>query len=486
MTIRTPLRTITAMGGALLLMLLTGPDAGAVEPAPDDVRPVLQGEEISGGGNLGDAVELSSGTQYLDEFSAGTLHYRIPREVDHSTIHIGVTTLGQDGEGDSVRVETGTWEGDLCSSDTISSSAAGFRDHLRTTHVAAGPPLDGGADGACGSSEEIVLTIELTMDPEDSRSVGQPVEILVHEEPRPVRLGTLPPSDEDFDGGEWQDIGRNVAGALEVTPSRSFGGAPELEPGSTYDVTIHPGETQIFRVPLDWGQRLQAEAYFPEPDEALADQLSGMGSVALMAANPLRAGLDHDSGAPSMSSSSQHRVSTGPIRWFNRESSHAMLAGDHFLVVTADQHDSGADISMLYRLTLDTFGEAGDGAPEYPEGHEDAWPVFEGGEVTADRSGADALSRISALGDSSAVVAALATVGLLLLGTGIVVLVRVIGDPRPLPESAPQTVVPHSPGPHPPGPKPPGPQPPRGQNPSAGPPPQAGGPAPWGHGAQHR
>ncbi|GAA3068405.1 MULTISPECIES: hypothetical protein [Actinomycetes] len=438
MTIRAPYRTIAAMGGALLVMLLPGPEAAAAgeDTVQDTVQePVLQGEEITGGSNPGDAVALSSGTQYLDEFTTGTLHYRIPREVAHSTLHVGITTLGQSGDGDQVRVEMGTWEGDLCASDTISSSASGFLDHLRTTHVAAGPPLDGGADGTCGSSEEIVLTIELNADPEDAVSVGQPLEILVYEEPRPVRLGELPPPDEGFDH-DWRDIGRDVSGALEIEPGRSFGMAPELEPGSTYEVTIRPGETQIFRVPVDWGERLQAEAFFPEPDEHLADRLAGMGSVSLAVTNPLRALVDHDSGTLSTSSATQSRVSPGPVRWFNREFNYNMLAGDHYLVVTADEHDASDSLSLFYRLTLDTFGEAGDGAPAYPDDYEGAWPTFSGGEVTADGPGTGALTRISALGDSTAVVAVLAVVGLLLIGSGSIVLVRVIRDPRPLPDGA--------------------------------------------------
>ncbi|GAB3194266.1 hypothetical protein [Nesterenkonia suensis] len=447
MTIRAPWRTIAASAGVLLMLLPTAPAAGGFTPMTAETldEPVLQGEMITGGGHPGDAVELSSGTQYLDEFTTGTLHYRIPREIDHSTLHIGVTALGQRGEGDPVRVETGTWEGDSCSSDTLSSTASGFRDHLRTTHVAAAPSWDGTGDGACGAAEEIVLTIALGGDPEDLRSVGEPVEILVHEEPRPMRLGELPPPDSAGDH-EWRDIGRDVSGALEIEPGRSFGMAPALELGSTYDLEIRPGETQIFRVPVHWGERLQAEAFFPQPDDRLADRLAGMGSVSLAVTNPLRAMVDYDSGTLSTSSSTQYRVSPGPIRWFNREFDHNMLAGEQFLVVTADDHDTGESLPVLYRLTVGTFGEAGDGAPAYPEVYEEAWPTFSGGDVVPTGAGSGPLARISSWGDSPAVVAVLAVLGLLLIGSGSFVLVRALRNPHPLPDApSPQAPNPHAP-----------------------------------------
>lgn len=437
MTSTAPHRSIAALLGALLVVTLPGSSAHASatdDPQDDQKDPsgvTLHGDEVRGGSNWGDAVELSTEGQYLDEFTDDTLHYRIPREIDDSTIHVGVTTFGQDGEGDSVQIELGTWDGEPCASSSISTSASGYRDHLRSTHIGTVTGMDvlEQDEDPCRSADEIIMSIELDADPDEARSIGEPLEILVYEEPPPTNLDDLPEAYDDM--GEWVDIGRNIAGALEIAPGTSFDDAPVLDPGNTYDVELRPGQIQFFRVPLDWGQHLQAEAHFPEPSEQLSRELERMGQVSLMVVNPMRAALDSSAGSPSSRSTSQYRVRHEPIRWFNREWSFSTLAGEHILVVAADEHETGADFLMDYHLTMDTFGEAGEGAPEYPAEHENSQPGFSGGDgwwegSTGSQGIVSAIERIRGLGENAAAVGALATFGLLMFATGSLVLVRTL------------------------------------------------------------
>lgn len=428
-------RAITLLGAALLAVSLPPPAAAAEPDSGHDVT--LAGEPITGGANWGDAIELASGGQYLDEFTESVLHYRIPRQIEGSTIHVGVTALGQGEDADPVQIEIGTWDGETCASNSISATASGYSNHLRSTHLATVPDFDDEDEDEdedpCTSDEEIIMTVELNGDPEELRSLGEPVQLLIFEEPPPTNSDQLPEvSDGDDD---WEEIGRDISGAESITPGTSFEDAPLLEPGTTYDVEIHPGQIQFFRMPLEWGQRLQAEAHFPEPVESLAEDLEDMGDGALMVLNPMRGSLAHSASFFSTGSATQLRVHTEPIQWFNREGSAATLAGDHHLVVSTGEHETGADFPMHYRLTTQTFGEADDGAPVYPDGHEDARPGFgasgswAGGAAGQGWSGV--LERIRGLGDNAAVVAVLATSALLMMGAGSWVMVRLLRRSEP-------------------------------------------------------
>lgn len=478
MTIRTPYRTMAALGAAALIAVLQSPQ-GHASPAPvtseeqpgSITAPVagvapfdsggasggldLTGQEVTGGANAGDAAELSVDAVYVDEFTGASLHYRIPRELESSTVHVGVAVTDEAGAEDlaGFEVELGTWDGDRCSSSSDFGSELDTRERLRSVHVAAGrdPEVEAGED-PCGEQDELVLIIGPAGEEEDLQ--GHEFELTVYEEPQPEDASAEEP---DYDDLDWRDIGRDVSGAVSAEPGRSFAEATELDPGNTYDLSISPGEVQIYRVPLAWGERLQAEAFFPEPGDALSDQLSGMGSISLATLNPMRGIVSGDFDSLMSSMSTELRSATAPVAWENRFDSGAAgatLPGDYYLMLAADPHDDGEDVSLDFMLTLDTFDDAGVSAPAYPAGSEDARPDFSGqggsgggsensgsdgageaggaeGEGTeAAGSGEDgeltAVERIRSIGDHTGVVLSLAAFALLILATGSLFMVRAI------------------------------------------------------------
>ncbi|GAA1808530.1 vWA domain-containing protein [Nesterenkonia flava] len=339
----------------------------------------LQGERVEGGANWGDAPELSPNAQYIDELSEEKLHYRIPRELENSSLHVALTTHNAEGEADWVEAELSTWHEDRCDRDSMIGTEFSTRDFLRTAQLVAYRDLEKEAgEDPCAEDDELVLSVEFQGD--DPETVGQPFEITIYEEPEAANQEDLPEATERAET-EWTDMGRDPQGAVEVYGGNSFNNAPILEPGTTYDGDILPGEALVFRVPVEWGETLQAEAYFPEPDEELSENLSGSGiSSGLTVMSPMRGIIDSDFNSVWRNMSTELQVQSHEVRWNNRGSNQSDVeythhAGYQYVVLVADHHDDGDSFTVPYRLTVATFGEASEGAPEYPEGMEDSSPA---------------------------------------------------------------------------------------------------------------
>ena len=330
----------------------------------------LVGEEAEGGANWGDAPELTPGNQYIDEFADEKLHYRIPREMQNSSMHVALTTHNSQGEADWVDTELQTWEGDRCDSDSMVGTEFSTRDFLRTAQLTSSRDLDNDTgEDPCGEDDELVLAVDFNGD--DVETVGQPFEITVHEEPEASDQSSLIEAMERSEI-EWTDMGRDAQDASDIVGGSSFNYAPTLEPGSTYDGEIMPGEALVFRVPVEWGETLQAEAFYPEPGDELSDSLSGSGiSSGLTLMSPMRGIIDSEFSSVLGSMATELQAQTPEVRWNNRDGQnrveYASIAGDHYVVLTTDHHDEGSSFPLPYRLTVQTFGDAGQGEPDYAE-----------------------------------------------------------------------------------------------------------------------
>lgn len=330
----------------------------------------LVGEEVEGGANWGDAPELAPGAQYIDEFAEEKLHYRIPREMQNSSMHVAVTTHNSEGEADWVDAELQTWDGDRCDSDSMVGTEFSTRDFLRTAQLTAFRDLDNDAgDDPCAEDDELVLAVEFNGD--DVDTVGQPFEITIHEEPAAADQSSLVEAIERSDIA-WTDMGRDAQGAEDIVGGSSFNYAPRLDPGDTYDGEIIPGEALVFRVPVEWGETLQAEAFYAEPGDELSDNLSGSGiSSGLSIMSPMRGIVDSEFSSIWGSMATELQAQTPEVRWNNRggqnQIEYASVAGEHYVVLVADHHDDGKSFPIPYRLTVQTFGEAGQGEPDYAE-----------------------------------------------------------------------------------------------------------------------
>lgn len=86
-----------------------------------------------------------------------------------------------------------------------------------------------------------------------------PLQIAIGSEPKVQNAGALPDWTSGGEGGgppEISDAGTSIVGGPSYTA------APTIESGQTYNDTIRPAETLLYRVKLDWGQRVAARAVF--------------------------------------------------------------------------------------------------------------------------------------------------------------------------------------------------------------------------------
>lgn len=417
-------RRARAVGTALALaglVSLPADLAHAADGGPDADGFEFSGDEVSGGGSPGDAAELAVDGRYLDTLTEGTLHYRIPREAVDSSLHVGVMTrypLDADDEFDVITATLSTWDGTSCAYDVLSSGAGPAPGAVSSAHLVSVP----GQTEGCDDEEELVLTVELEQgsSSEGLQAAGRPAEIVVFEEPTPTDADDLP---EPEDGTpDWEDIGRDVAGAEEVDGGTSFAEAAELEPGGTYRVTLAAGQVRVFRVPLDWGQRLQAETYFPEPSEEDQDAWRAMDTVQLSVLDPLFGRLANGTGFLTSGFGTEVRASTAEVRWAERTEftpAGSSVAGDHYLVIHVPPSEDHQDLELEAQLTLQTFGEAGEGAPEYPEDQEPEVPG-------SGSSGGGPLAAMRSFAEHPVTIAVIGVVGSLLLisGGGLLIAAR--------------------------------------------------------------
>ncbi|MGQ7787121.1 vWA domain-containing protein [Nesterenkonia sp. PF2B19] len=338
----------------------------------------LIGEEVTGGENWGEAPQLETGHQYVDTLTEHTLHFRIPRQLENSSVHVGLTTHNPHGDSDWIRMELETWDGDRCDRETMSGFHFATLNFLGTAQVSGyrDPERDAGED-PCGEADELILSVEQIGDPAEAETLGQAFELMIYEEPEALNVADLPAEAERGEV-EWTDMGRDPRGAQDVVGGTSFNHAPILEPGTTYDGDIIPGEALVFRVPVEWGEHLQAEAYLEAPDMETAEKFSSLRtSVGIL--SPNRGMVDYDSGRTGAQRSDIFQAMTQEVRWHNRVSSTSGIAatdtaGHYYVTLVMDHTDDGATFSLPFRLTVDTFGDSGDGTPEYAGDPEELRP----------------------------------------------------------------------------------------------------------------
>ena len=320
------------------------------------------------------APELVAG-QYTDMVGAvdEPRHYLVRRTLAGSSLHVGFTAIpGHDATYGQVGLRLESLDGTDCSAAYPTSYGdawtimAGQADYWTAPDDSGDPCLD---------DELLMLTV--TMTDWGDEVAGTPFELLVQEEPR-LAPGAVLPEGASADQTQWQPMTVDGAGGAAVGGS-SFNDAPVLAPGS-YTTDILPGETVLFRVPLAWGQSLQAEADFATPSPALAAAYDVGQGVKMTVISPARGDVTEVSlpgtglmystnlleAAPTVVASA-----TAPIRWWNRNEvnapQHANVAGDYYIAITVAPDGDGESYIIPFTFTVGVFGTAGEGAPTYDE-----------------------------------------------------------------------------------------------------------------------
>lgn len=232
---------------------------------------------------------------------------------------------------------------------------------------------DGYDDDWCMEEDVLVLTVQMT---DWEREVGgTPYEIVVAEEPAITNAESLP---EDTTNDDWQAM--EPVDPEELTAGTSFNDAPKIEPGKTYSGEILTGETMFVRVPVDFGQALQAQVDLPTPGPALTEAVGGPGLPPLVSLVQYSAHrgevtenyiknaesnvryLDHNG-------RTRAQAATPEVRWRNREGVNAPefanTAGDYYVALALSRDAEDESYLVPFTLTVDTIGEAGAGAPDY-------------------------------------------------------------------------------------------------------------------------
>ncbi len=335
----------------------------------------LTGEPIEGAADIDDAPTMEAPGQYLDTVLLnGKAHYSIPRTVAGSTIHIGVTVEGNSGSvGEQILM-------DLTPPDDPDGYPCAHGDVYDIGLGQAAPYYSGGftswnsdPDDPCSTSDELILGLEANTD----ELAGKPIEIAVYEEP-PLADGAsrdLPKAPAD---PEWETLEVAAEPVDDVVPGTSLASAP-LVSDDTYALDITPGETQVFAVPLDWGQNVQAQFDATLTEASIDTAVPGSG-ITVEIVGPLRTedGLSFYANEPDdWTTTALGNMQPGPFRtgaqsaeiaYLQRTDgasgqAGASLPGLRYVRVAFESREG--TVPQPYTLTIQTNGKAGEGAPDY-------------------------------------------------------------------------------------------------------------------------
>ncbi|MVT27502.1 hypothetical protein [Nesterenkonia alkaliphila] len=450
-------RTLAGLGVSAALAAMLAPPTAAQEAPPNGGTDVLQGERIEGGTHQDNGPELHPGNYYLSTFESETQYFRVQRTIEDSTLHVGLTTYDEQGEfTDDAEIELSTFDGDTCESQRLDWETTGAGNLLRGAQIRATAPQDEEdfrAVPACGSAEELLLLLSSP----NGELVGEDYELVIAEEPDPLNGDELRTNFEDSsehwgsEGLVWHEMPRQRGEANPLEPGSSLHSAPRLDPGTTYDAALEPGDVHVYRVSADWNQQIQAEVFFPEPNSALSEELGRWAEAEVSIISPFRgATTPSGSRAPDEQNLSNWihdtqattlRAQSYPITWPTRfagtqtgsNARHATMPGEYYVVVAMDppsEDDEASDsFQVPYRLTADVFDAFDETVPEYDvspvtpagsSGDQDPSGEENGEEdaVGADQSGGISTGQGMAL--------SLGAFGLLLAGAGGLFLVRVM------------------------------------------------------------
>lgn len=357
---------------------------------------MLEGQEVAGSPEIAEAPVLSSG-QYVDQWSDDQLFYRIPRTMEGSSIHVGISTLHDDGGNpDPLAIALGTEDADswethrgrtystnreLCEQSNLFEGSAQASILVRSTQVTQFPD---NRVAECDTADELILMIEAAAD--DNSYVGQSFEFVVEEEPPVTNLDELPPvASGPIRDYPWEPMPIDPENAVELIGGNAFNNAVELEPGTTYTSELHPGETVLYRVPVEWGEHLQVQMD-TEPANQWREDVGRDRGLWLQLYSPYRGQIDHSHeadgqehrnyGGTSQNSSNTWQNITHPVRWNNREairsSGHTDMeyvsqAGDYYVMISQDTRAEEDPAIVPFQLAVETFGEV-EGVPEYDTG----------------------------------------------------------------------------------------------------------------------
>ncbi|PJM93692.1 hypothetical protein [Streptomyces sp. CB01373] len=399
-----------AVAAAALCLAAAGPGPSALAAGGADPYAFTDGaRSVTGATSTTDALPLEPGRTYRSSLpGSGKLYYRLDLDAT-STAYVSATAVPGAGTTvaatDGLRISVRDARGASCS-----SQAARFGPSRSPHPVAAwgareissGRPLCQGA----GSYYVLVERVGAKASSSDT----WPLELAVVSEPPLQRAGATSAP------GSWNSASpQPVTGqAAERAGGAGFAAASTVGQG-VWRTRIRPGQTFFYKVPVDWGQQLNAGV---ELGSSSGGSGYVNGALTLSLYNPVRGFVEEAYAGYSGRQTSAALAPVPPVAHANRHGFAAQVkgmrfAGHHYLVVhlaaqTADSFGEGP-YGLVLRVRVDGTAQPG---PDYA-GRSEPGQLFE---VTAhDRAAATP----AGAADGSAALRALAVGG---IGAGTVLL----------------------------------------------------------------
>jgi Ca-activated chloride channel family protein len=333
----------------------------------------ISGTPIQGGAQQEGAPVVAPG-HYSDTFGADSTakYYLIKRTMAQSTLRAGVSFRRASGGSFVVKAEV--------KMSTIAGEACGWSyplafDGEQGIATGAASSWTGDYPKGCTTDDQLVLTVS----PGDNyrEMKGLPYELRIDEEPPVDSTANLPPEADD-------PIWTPMTGSTprEIIPGSSFPDAPLLTPGS-YKTTLMPGEVQLYKVKLDWGQRLQEQVTVPKLGAATTKALNPVHYLDTKLISPtgedvyavFAKQVPRGPGSRSVitKDGAFKANTTKEIRYLNREGPNnqdkgTSMPGEYYIAISMTRQATDRAFAIPMTLTVGVIGTAGTGKPEYVDG----------------------------------------------------------------------------------------------------------------------
>jgi len=309
------------------------------------------GSAVAGGEDRHDATEVRSGTWFDTLGAPGSdsdeRWYTFDRVLTASTLHLHASLrIRRDPDApvrsDGLQIEA--FAGDKACGSGEDSGESGTAAVL-----SAYAPIPGltKPDEECLGADTVTFVVRRTGDQD---LPAAPVEIYAAEE-APAPAEPLTPVTPDADPPALELS--SPTGSLQIG-APAFGLAPQLAIG-THSSAIVPGETQIFRVPVGWGQRLSTAARFPKSvDGRMTARISVISPNRDTVVAPQSADLG-DGGDTFIA------AHTPSVAYGNRSSTEAAVAaanvaGEYLVVVSLTADEDVPRVDVPFVLGVDVLG----------------------------------------------------------------------------------------------------------------------------------
>ena len=339
----------------------------------------VSGIPVKGTPDPDDAPVIEPG-QYRDRYDVSNepRYYtidRTPGSIVTASIGTVVKPFGL-YNADSWSLELTTLQGEVCASTQSGSgslsAASVYGGAVRSAYA-----LAYGQKPPPGCADDPQLRWSLARQAPGGGADDALVELVVTEEPPVSNLADLPGSVADYDG-KGRDVTTKKP-VQEVVGGSGYSNAPVITAGSWSD-TVTVGETVIYRVPLDYGQRVRATVDAPAgPEDAgLEEGFSvtthlGLYSPARTAMTQLYANASAEEPAHLTAASPEIRVrnretplpANGNVALVEQDRSTASVAGDYFIGIKLDPIQASlTGRAMSIRLHVAVDGQP-TGQPRY-------------------------------------------------------------------------------------------------------------------------